>query len=106
MAIRSAEQVTSSGVAATYHDASGAGDQVSPGVLLHVVNGSASSVNVTLVTAKLFDTDLEVNDRVVAVAAGAEMFIRVPNSTIYTNSDNLVDLTWSATTTVTFAVIE
>lgn len=106
MAIRTAQQPTSTGVAATYHPASGTGDKVSPGVLLHVKNGSAASIDVTLVTAQTFDTDLAVSDRVVAVAAGAEKFIRAPDSNIYTNVDGLVDVTWSATTTVTFAVLK
>lgn len=106
MATYTAQKVGSTLLQPTYRSAASGGDKVSPGVLLHIKNASASSINATVVTAALFDTDLAVADRVNAVAAGAEGFVRVPNNSIYTNSAGLVDLTWSAVTSVTFAIVE
>ena len=106
MAIRGTEVIDADGLAATYYAASGGGDKVSPGPGqgIHVKNGSGSSINVTLVTPGVVENDLAIADRVVAVPAGADRFISVPE--IYRNSaDNFADLTWSATTTVTFAVL-
>lgn len=105
MATRDAEQTTSSVLQPTYHPADSAGDRVEPGVLLHVRNASASSVDLTLVTPQVHDTDLAVDDRVNSIAAGAEPFVRVPRSVVYIADDGLVDLTWSATSSVDFAVL-
>lgn len=106
MATWSAEQTSSQLLAPTYHPADPAGERVDPGVLLHVRNASAGAVNLTLVTAQVHDTDLAVADRVNTIAAGAEGFVRVPRSAVYIAADGLVDLSWDATTSVDFAVIE
>ncbi|MDQ3760973.1 MAG: hypothetical protein M3460_04540 [Actinomycetota bacterium] len=105
MATRATETVDTDGLTATYHAASGGGDKVTPGagVAIHVKNGSGGSINVTLATPGTVDA-LAIADRVVAVGAGAEGFIAVPE--LYRNpTDGLADITWSATTTITFAVI-
>ena len=105
MATRATETVDRDGLVATYHAASGGGDKVTPGsgVGIHVKNGSASAVDVTLVTPGTVE-GLAVADRVVEVGAGADAFIAVPD--IYRSStDGLASITWEATTTVTFAVI-
>lgn len=49
------------------------------GVFLHVKNANASSVNVVITTPESVDGDLDVEDRTVAVAAGAERMIPVPS---------------------------
>lgn len=106
MATRTAQKATSSLLAPTYHPASAGGDKVPPGSLLHVRNGGAGSTDLALVTAQVHDGDLAVADRINTVAAGGEGFVRVPRSAVYIGSDDLVDLTWTVTTSVDFAVIE
>jgi hypothetical protein len=108
MTTRSPEQATSAGINATYYAASGGGDRVPPGVLLHVKNGNASPLTVTLVTAGVADGDLAIPDRAcTAIAATTGMgFIRVPNTDVYRDpADGLVGITWSVTASVTFAVL-
>lgn len=105
MATRATEVVDVAGTTATYHAASGGGDKVTPadGTVLHVKNGGGSSINVTLVTPGT-EQGLAIADRVVAVGNGAEKFIAL--DPIYRNpADGLADITWSATTSVTFAVV-
>lgn len=104
MATVSTEVVDTDGLTPNYPTASSGGDQVAPSdhTFIHVKNGSASSVDVTLVTPQQVD-GLSVNDRTVTVPAGGDTFIAVPN--LYRNSSGMADITWSATSSVTFAVL-
>lgn len=106
MATWDAEKVGSAGLAGAYHPADVAGDRVPAGSLLHVKNANVSATDLTLVTPVVHDGDLAVADRVNTIAAsGGERFVRVPDNTIYRAADGLVDLTWTVTATVTFAVL-
>lgn len=106
MATYTAQKIGSTGLGATYNAASGTGDRVPPGSLLHVKNGNAAATDLTLVTPQVHDTDLAVADRVVTIpATNGERFVRVPDNTIYRAADGLVDITWTVTATVTFAVL-
>lgn len=93
-------------LAAVYSAASPGGDKFSPaaGTFLHVKNGSGAAVTVTLVTAATAD-GLAVADQTTSVPAGAERFIKPPADRLLKDADDLAAITWSATTTVTFAVL-
>lgn len=108
MAVVSPETVQIAGTAATYNAASAGGDKVSrPGnnVVIHVKNGSAGSINCTVVTPGTI-AGQAIGDVVVAVPAGGERFIGPLTRQYFANSDAQVDLTWSASASVTFAVID
>lgn len=103
MATVASQSITTAGTEVTYSAASGGGDRFLPGTLLHVRNGSASPITMTIVTPGLVD-GLAVTDRTVAVPAGEERFVLAPDK-LYRSSDGLADITWSDVTTVTFASI-
>ncbi len=103
MADRNPQQVTSAGLTATAHPASSGGDTVPPDVVLRVITTSTATT-LTMVTHTTVDGDLAVADREVAVPSGASRYVRV--SRTYVNpATGRVDLTWLATTGVTFEVI-
>lgn len=105
MATRSPEAPTSSGLAATYYAASGGGDRVPPGSILHVkTTGTVSTLGLTTVT--VVDGDLAVADRSVSLPATGERYVKVPTLEAYRDpADGLVGLTWTSVTGVTFAVL-
>jgi hypothetical protein len=104
MATVATQTVTSSGLEATANAADVAGDRVTPGSILRVVNGSGASIDLTMVTPQLIDGDLTVQDRVVSVPTGEARYVRA--SSVYRDpSDGLVGLEWSDVTSVTFEVI-
>lgn len=108
MAVRDPEIVQIVGTAPTYHAASAGGDKVSRAdndVVLHVKNGSASEITATVVTPGTV-AGQAIGDVAVAVPAAGARFIGPLSRQHFANADGQVDLTWSATTTVTFAVIE
>lgn len=103
MATRDAQVPDIDGLEATFHAASAGGDKVPPGSLLEVVNGDASDKTVTLVTPGTAYGQ-PIGDQAVVVTAGERRHILIPNEG-FTGSDGLVSLTWSAVTSVTFAVL-
>lgn len=108
MATRAPEQVPAGGIAGTYYAASGGGDRVPPGSLIHVKNAGGTVCVPTFVTPGVIDTDLAVADRVgIAVPITTGMnFYRVPTDRNYVDpADNQVLINWSFTTSVTFAVL-
>lgn len=72
---------------------------------LRVKNGSGASVNVTIPTPGTVD-GLAIADRVVAVAAGADMLIGLGRGDVYRQTDGSVYVDYSAVTSVTVAVID
>jgi hypothetical protein len=85
--------------------ASVAGDQVRPDSIIRVINAGVAPVTVTMVTPQTVDGDLAVADREIAVPDGEARLFKATR--LYRNpSDNLVDLTWSDVTDVTFEVIK
>lgn len=105
MATVSTQPLALTGADPTYSAASGGGDRFTPGqgVFIHVKNGSGSSINATITTTGKV-RDVSPPARVVAVPAGADRKIPVP-ADLYASTDSLGDVAWSATTTVTFAVL-
>lgn len=104
MATVATQSVTATGAALTYSAASGGGDRFTPAprTFMHVVNGSVADVDVTIVTPGTVD-GLAIADRVVTVPAGENRLFQLP--TTYKSADGLGDVTWEATTSVTFAVL-
>jgi len=105
MATLTTEQVTSSGLAATPNPAGASGDKVRPGSIVRVINGSASSITVTMVTPGTYDGDLSITDRTVTVPAGAARYIAATEA-YRSKTDQLVSITYSATATVTVEVVK
>lgn len=102
MATLAIQTIDNDGLTPTYVAAAAGGDKVIPGQgsYIHVKNGSAGAITVTLVTPETFDGDLALADRTVSVAAGAEAKIAVGNR--YRNpADGLASLTYSAVTSLT-----
>jgi hypothetical protein len=105
MADRSPQVFTETVLNATYHSASAGGDRVNPGVVLHIKNANAAPCVLTMVTPGVADGDLAIADRTRTVTNGTEAFLVVPKNQVYRDVDNMVALTWSVTSSVTFAVL-
>lgn len=81
-----------------------ASETVTVGSILVVKNGSASSINVTLVTPGTLETGDAYPDKVVAVPAGAERWIPV-GGVFMDPVSRVASVTFSATASVTVAAI-
>lgn len=94
------------GAALTYSAASAGGDRYTPGpnTFLHIVNGSGVSVTATIVRPRSVD-GIVLTNRAVAVPAGLSRLVPVTSDNYKSVADGLGDITWSATATVTFAVV-
>lgn len=105
MATVQSERIQIAGTEATYNAASAGGDKVAPGddVVLHVKNGSAGEITCTIVTPGTV-AGQPIGDVAVAVPAGEDRFIG-PLVREHFASDGLVDITWSASASVTFAAL-
>lgn len=77
-----------------------------PGRVLRVTNGSAASINVTVVTPGLVDGDLVLPDRVVAVPAAGTRYLPMQPNGLYRQPDGSANVDYSAVTTVTVAVLD
>jgi hypothetical protein len=106
MANVQAEAIPLTGLAATYNAASAGGDTVPVGehVHLHVKNGSAGSITVTITTPGKV-SGLDIADLAVSVPAGADRFIGGLSPSLFAGSGGLASLSWSASASVTFAVL-
>lgn len=107
MAVRSPEAIQIAGTAPTYHAASAGGDKItSPGnsVVLHVKNASAGAITCTVVTPGTV-AGQAIGDVAVSVPAAGERFIGPLTAQFFANTDNQVDITWSASASVTFAAV-
>lgn len=97
------------GLVPTVAAASAGGDKVVPGTRLHVINGSAAPITVTLVTPGTQDGDLAVGDRTFTVPNGVFPanfgVIDVPSELYRNAADGLASITWSASASVTFFVL-
>lgn len=108
MAVYSPETIQIGGTAPTYNAAAGGGDKVGrPGtnVVLHIKNGGGSAITATVVTPGTI-AGQAIGDVAVSVPAAGERFIGPLTRQYFANDDEQVDLTWSGTTSVTFAVLE
>jgi hypothetical protein len=107
MALIAVQQVAVTGTAITLTAANGGGDTVRPAqdnVYLVVRNGDASPKTVTIVRPGTDRVGQAVPDLPVAVAAGAETIIPISQE-FRDTADNLVDITYSAVTSVTVGAI-
>lgn len=106
MANRAAQPITRAGVTPTLN-AAASGDtcDVGDNVFLDVRNGSGSAITLT-VTAVGGEGGLTLSNLVVSVPATGEKLIGPIDPELFENaSDGKAHLAWSATTTVTFAVL-
>jgi hypothetical protein len=107
MATVATKQIVRAGTTPTYAAASAGGDKVTPGgsTFLHVKNGSAAAITCTVATPGSVE-GLAVADLAVAVAAGAEVLIGPISSGLFRDpADGLAAISWSASASVTFAVL-
>ncbi|MFB7500024.1 hypothetical protein ACFC09_35995 [Streptomyces sp. NPDC056161] len=107
MATLSTQVISLSGLNPAYANATSGGDKCEVGdrVFLHVQNGSASSVTVTL-TATAAVRGQAVSNVTVSVPASGERMIGPLNSDLLQNpSDGLCAIGYSAATTVTVAAL-
>lgn len=106
MANHAAQSVTRNGLNPTYSPAA-SGDTVDVGehVVLHVKNAGGSPVTLTLTTPGNV-AGLAVADLAVTIPAGGERFVGPVGADLFRDSaDGKAHLSWSATTSVTFAVL-
>lgn len=107
MATVATQTITQAGLAPAYSPASAGGDSFtpSPSTFLHLKNASAAAVTATFVTPSTF-SGLAIADLTVSVPAGADRLIGPMTAEMFRAADDgLADVTWSATASVTFAVL-
>jgi hypothetical protein len=107
MATLTAQAVNIGGLNATYASAGASGDKVGPGdrVFLHVKNGAASPITVTL-AANPTPSGLTVTNPTVSVPASGDRFIGPLTKVDFAAaSDGLVAITYSSNTSVTVAAL-
>lgn len=106
MALITPQLVEPTGVALTFAAASGGGDTISPGstTCLLVRNGDASSKTVTIVVpgTKYGQANPDIS---AAVAAGVTAVFGPFGSDLADPADGLIDVTYSAVTSVTVAAL-
>lgn len=107
MAIVLAQNPGLLGVVPAPATASAGGDKVPPGSRVHVINGGGASINATVVTPGTV-RGLTVQDQIIAIPNGTFPAnckgFDVPPDLYQDPTDGLVNITWSATTSVTFWV--
>lgn len=107
MATVGAQQPGLTGVTPSLAAASGGGDKVPPGSRVHVVNGSGSPIDVTIVTPGTVE-GLAIADRVITVPDGVFpancKAFDVPGRLYADPTDGLVSLQWSSASDVSFWV--
>lgn len=106
MATLATEAVSKSGLNATYAAANAGGDSFTPdrSTFLHVKNGDAASKTVTIATPATM-AGLAIDDVAVTIPAGEDRFIGPFPPDLFADTDGLADITYSAVTSVTVAVI-
>lgn len=98
--------ITVDGVAATYNNAA-AGDKVSgagPNTWITVKNGGGSTLTLTITPAGKTGYNVDLPAKTFTVAASGEKDIPILAAYGNASDSGLVALSWSSTTTVTFAV--
>lgn len=104
MALLSPQAVDVDGLKPTFTAAAGGGDTITPGedLVLVVTNGDASAKTVTLVRP---GTEYgQANPDVArSIPAGETWYFKVPRE--FADTDGLIDITYSAVTSVTVALL-
>ncbi|MEC3977900.1 hypothetical protein [Amycolatopsis sp. H20-H5] len=104
--IPAAQLFTSGGLAPNYAPVTANNDQIQNNGrrLVHLKNGSAAPVTITVTLGRGID-GTSPPTKVVTVAAGADRFVG-PWAAAYNQADGTVSVDYSATVTVTRAVLE
>ncbi len=107
MAILAAKTSTRAGINTDLVAANGGGDSfVNTGVeMILIKNGDSGAHTVTIVTDATVD-GLDVVDRAVAIPAGETWLIGPFPADVYNDDNNRVQLTYSAVTAVTIAIVK
>lgn len=106
MALLTIQTIKAAGIGPTYAAATGGGDKVSlsaPNTFLHVKNGGASPVTVTITTQNNSYKGLTVPDRTVTVAASGEQMIGPLDPQLHSDINVQASIGYSAVTSVTVA---
>lgn len=104
----STQKPTTAGVAVTYVAAASSQDFVNTGQeVVHVKNGSGSSITVTFTAAGKdnFGIVATAHDYVITVPATDDRIIGPFDTARFNTTAGKVSITWSATTTVTVAIL-
>ncbi|RJX18505.1 MAG: hypothetical protein C4570_06400 [Ammonifex sp.] len=106
MAQLTVQNIALAGLTPSYAAAAAGGDNFTNDgrAFLHVKNGSASSINVTVDSAVPCNQGFD-HDITVAVAAGADKMIGPFDPERFNDSTGKVNVTYSAVTTVTVAAL-
>lgn len=107
MAVLTVQEVSIDGITPSYAAAAAGGDEF-PNTgreILHVKNGSAGSITVTITTPQEID-GVAIADPAVVIVAGAEAVIGPFQPRIFNASDGNVDVGYSAAASVTVGVFQ
>lgn len=107
MAALTVQDVTAAGITPVYVAASATGDSFPNNgrVMLHVKNGGASPITVTIVSAKTCNFGFQ-HDITVTVNASSEKMIGPFPPERFNNDQGMVQVNYSAVTSVTVAALE
>ena len=107
MAVLAIQKISQSGLAPAYQAADVAGDEWANGgrTMLHVKNGSAAAVTVTVDSIKPCDQGFD-HDVLVNVPAGGEQLIGPFEPSRFNNASGRCKATYSAVATVSVAALE
>lgn len=108
MATLATQQIVLGGLEPTYAAAGGSGDKFTPGdnVFLHVKNTNASSRTVTIDSKVASNYGTDVDPAVSVDATTGDTMIGPLPAQRFAGTDGLGDISYSATTNVTVAVIK
>ncbi len=107
MAALTTQRIVGSGLGPTYTGAAAGGDTIEPGPrnFLHVKNGGAGAVTVTIDAVRQCDQGFD-HDLVVSVPAGADRMIGPVDASRFARaSDGRAAVTYSGVTSVTVAAL-
>lgn len=102
------QTITPAGLSANYSAASAGGDKIQlagANIFLHVKNGSASAITVTITTQANQYKGLTVPDRTVSVPASGDKMIGPIDPALHGDINQQASISYSATTSVTVAAI-
>ena len=109
MATLTAQSIVQTGLEATYASAAGGGDEFANNdgkkKIIHIKNGDASDMTLTIVTQNSVG-GLAVADQTVVVTGTEERFVGPFNTGYFNDGDGNVQLTYSAVTSVTIAILD
>ncbi|MFJ8474201.1 hypothetical protein [Kitasatospora sp. NPDC094011] len=106
MALLTIQTIKPGGISPSYGAASAGGDKLplaAANTFLHIKNGSASSITVTVTTQNNQYKGLTVPDRTVTVAASGEQMLGPFDATLHADINQQASIGYSAVATVTAA---